>query len=72
MPTIGDNLIDPGEYLDGRVTLDRDAGVAAIERSGTALGWGLERSIDAILQLTHHEHGRRPSLGHNRARPGSA
>ena len=43
MPPSPPNLIDPGEYLDGRVTLDRDAGVAAIERFGTALGWGLER-----------------------------
>jgi N-methylhydantoinase A len=56
-PTVTDaavaaNMIDPGGYLDGRVTLDRDAAVAAIERFGAAFGWGLEPAIDAILQLT--------------------
>jgi N-methylhydantoinase A len=56
-PTVTDaavvaGLIDPDGYLDGRVTLDPDAAVAAIERYGQAFDWPLEKSIDAIIQLT--------------------
>jgi N-methylhydantoinase A len=56
-PTVTDaavaaGLIDPDGYLDGRVTLDPDAAVAAIERFGEAFDWPLEKSIDAIIQLT--------------------
>ena len=46
------NIIDPAGYLDGRVTLDRSAAVAAVERFGEEFGWALEPAIDAILQLT--------------------
>jgi N-methylhydantoinase A len=56
-PTVTDaavvaGLIDPAGYLDGRVTLDRDAAVESIERYGSEFGWSLERSVDAIRELT--------------------
>lgn len=56
-PTVTDaalvaGLIDPTAYLDGRVTLDREASVSVIEAYGRRFGWPLAAATDAILQLT--------------------
>jgi N-methylhydantoinase A len=56
-PTVTDatlvaGIIDPGSYLDGRVTLDRDASRRVIADYGQRFGWSLEATTDAILQLT--------------------
>jgi N-methylhydantoinase A len=56
-PTVTDatlvaGLIDPDAYLDGRVTLDRDAAHEVIERYGQRFGWSVADATDAILQLT--------------------
>ncbi len=56
-PTVTDatlvaGLLDPAAYLDGRVLLDRDAAVRAIEEYGRRFGWPLPAATDAILQLT--------------------
>jgi N-methylhydantoinase A len=44
--------IDPSNYLDGRVALDREAAVNAINAFGANFGWNTEQSVDAILELT--------------------
>jgi len=56
-PTVTDaalvsGIIDAGSYLDGRVTLDRDAAARVIERYGASFGWSIEAAVDAIMQLT--------------------
>lgn len=55
-PTVTDavvvsRLIDADDYLGGRVALDLPAAESAIARFGDAFSWGLERSVDAILEL---------------------
>lgn len=56
-PTVTDaavagGIMDPGGYLDGRLSLDRRASVDAIRDYGSQFGWGVETAIDAILQLS--------------------
>lgn len=38
------NLIDPGSYLQGRVVLDRDASIGALERLGAGFGWNAQQT----------------------------
>lgn len=45
-------LIDPGNYLNGRVQLDQQAAEDAVRRFGTGLGWSLPQACNAILDLT--------------------
>lgn len=44
--------IDPANYLDGRVPLDRDAAARAVASFGERFGWPVDQSVDAILELT--------------------
>ena len=44
--------IDPLNYLNGRVTLDSDRAVQAINEFGANFGWATDESVDAILELT--------------------
>lgn len=44
--------IDPLNYLNGRVALDFDGAIRAIDKFGGNFGWGTDESVDAILELT--------------------
>jgi len=55
-PTVTDamvamDLIDPGNYLGGRVTLRKDLAVEALERFGEPLGWSAEEAAAAVHDL---------------------
>jgi N-methylhydantoinase A len=45
-------LIDPDNYLNGRVQLDRDAADAVVGAFGERLGWTVYEAANAILDLT--------------------
>jgi N-methylhydantoinase A len=49
---VAGGIMDPGGYLDGRLTLDREASMQAVGRFGETFGWQLEAAVDAILQLS--------------------
>ena len=44
--------IDPENYLNGRLALDREGAAGAIDRFGASFGWDGDQSVDAILELT--------------------
>jgi N-methylhydantoinase A len=44
--------IDPSNYLHGRVSLDLQAAINAVEDFGANFGWDADQSINAILELT--------------------
>jgi N-methylhydantoinase A len=45
------NLIDPANYLGGRVELRRDLAVEALERFGEPMGWDAETAAAAVHDL---------------------
>ena len=45
-------MIDPENYLNGRVKLDREAGERVIDEFGAQLGWSTNEACNAILDLT--------------------
>ncbi|MFA4927114.1 MAG: hydantoinase/oxoprolinase family protein [Patulibacter sp.] len=45
-------MIDPGGYLNGRMTLDREAALRAVGAFGERLGWTPYEAANAILDLT--------------------
>ena len=44
--------IDPENYLNGRLALDRQGAAGAIDRFGANFGWDGDQSVNAILELT--------------------
>ncbi|EHN12973.1 N-methylhydantoinase A [Patulibacter medicamentivorans] len=56
-PTVTDaavvaGLIDPAGYLNGRMSLDREAAVRVVGAFGAKLGWTPNQAANAILDLT--------------------
>ena len=45
--------LDPERFLGGRMTLDRDAAVAAVERLAEQLGLGLLEAAEGILTIAN-------------------
>jgi N-methylhydantoinase A len=57
-PTISDahavlGRLDPDRFLGGRMTLDRDAAVAVVQRLADELGLGLEAAAEGILTIAN-------------------